>query len=59
MPSDMRMPTNLRPLSILEVLSQSSSPMTPTEIGRAIGLPKQTVHRVCAPHAAVEILARV
>ena len=48
MPSDMRMPTNLRPLSILEVLSGSSSPMTPTEIGRAIGLPKQTVHRVCA-----------
>ena len=48
MSSSERMPTNIRPLLILEALGVSSSPMTPTEIGRAIGLPKQTVHRVCA-----------
>ncbi|XAT61583.1 helix-turn-helix domain-containing protein [Rhodobacteraceae bacterium Araon29] len=48
MSSSQRMPTNIRPLLILEALGESSSPMTPTEIGRAIGLPKQTVHRVCA-----------
>ena len=35
MSSSERMPTNLRPLLILEALGESSSPMTPTEIGRA------------------------
>ncbi len=42
-----RIPTNLRTLLILEVLGNSDQPMTPTEINDHIGLPKQTVHRLC------------
>ena len=47
MKDDGRIPTNLRTLRILEVLGKSDSPMTPTEINRELGLPKQTVHRLC------------
>ncbi len=43
-----RIPTNLRTLLILEVLGTSDRPMTATEINDALGLPKQTVHRLCA-----------
>lgn len=42
-----RIPTNLRTLRILEVLGNSESPMTPTEINQELKLPKQTVHRLC------------
>lgn len=42
-----RIPTNLRTLLILEAVGLTSDPMTPAEIGRAIGLPKQTTHRLC------------
>ncbi|MEO0910622.1 MAG: helix-turn-helix domain-containing protein, partial [Pseudomonadota bacterium] len=42
-----RIPTNLRTLMILEVLGKSDKPMTPTEINAHIGLPKQTIHRLC------------
>ncbi len=48
MKDDGRIPTNLRTLRILEVLGKSDDPMTPTEINRELGLPKQTVHRLCA-----------
>ena len=40
-------PTNLRTLRILEVIGKSDSPMTPTQINKELGLPKQTVHRLC------------
>jgi len=43
-----RIPTNLRTLRILEVLGQSDRAMTATEINARIGLPRQTVHRLCA-----------
>ncbi|MEM8652660.1 MAG: IclR family transcriptional regulator [Pseudomonadota bacterium] len=43
-----RIPTNLRTLLILEVMGVSDQPLSPTEINRQIGLPKQTVHRLCA-----------
>ncbi len=43
-----RIPTNLRTLLILEVMGCSDQPLSPTEINRDIGLPKQTVHRLCA-----------
>lgn len=43
-----RIPTNLRTLRILEVMGNADRPMTPTEINRELGLPKQTVHRLCA-----------
>jgi len=42
-----RIPTNLRTLLILEVLGGSERAMTATEINDKIGLPKQTVHRLC------------
>ncbi|MCP4937412.1 MAG: IclR family transcriptional regulator [bacterium] len=42
-----RIPTNLRTLLILEILGKSDVAMTPTEINRELGLPKQTVHRLC------------
>jgi len=42
-----RIPTNLRTLLIMEVLGQSDHPMSPTEINHHIGLPKQTIHRLC------------
>lgn len=43
-----RIPTNLRTLLILEVLGKSDHPMTATEINAHLGLPKQTVHRLCS-----------
>ena len=47
MSSGERIPTNLRTLLILEAVGQQTDPMTPAEIGRVIGLPKQTTHRLC------------
>lgn len=43
-----RIATNLRTLLILEAVGKSDEPMTPTEINQSIGLPKQTIHRLCA-----------
>lgn len=43
-----RIPTNLRTLLILEVVGSSDAPLSPTEINDKVGLPKQTVHRLCA-----------
>lgn len=42
-----RIPTNLRTLLILEVLGKSDHAMTATQINEQLGLPKQTVHRLC------------
>lgn len=42
-----RIPTNLRTLLILEILGNSDQPLTATEINDTLGLPKQTVHRLC------------
>lgn len=42
-----RIPTNLRTLLILEVLGRHDQAMTATEINDVLGLPKQTVHRLC------------
>ncbi len=42
-----RIPTNLRTLLILEIIGRSDRPMTATEINQELGLPKQTVHRLC------------
>jgi len=42
-----RIPTNLRTLLILEAVGRQTEPMGPAEIGRFIGLPKQTTHRLC------------
>lgn len=42
-----RIPTNLRTMLILEAIGTQTEPMTAAEVGRVIGLPKQTVHRLC------------
>lgn len=42
-----RIPTNLRTLLILEILGKSDHAMTATEINEQLGLPKQTIHRLC------------
>jgi len=55
---DERIPTNLRLLLILEVLGKSNTPMTPTEINAVLGLPKQTVHRLCTTLEADGFLTR-
>ncbi|MBO9474634.1 IclR family transcriptional regulator [Shimia sp. R10_1] len=53
-----RIPTNLRTLMILEVLGRSDRAMSATEINTALGLPKQTVHRLCATLEQTGFLTR-
>lgn len=47
MSDEERIPTNLRTLMILEILGKSDQAMTATQINDHLGLPKQTVHRLC------------
>lgn len=58
MTSEERIPTNLRMLLILEVVGRTDKPMTPTEINAELGLPKQTVHRLCSTLEAEGFLTR-
>ncbi len=58
MSDDVRIPTNLRTLRILEILGGSDRPLTPTEINAELGLPKQTVHRLCSTLEAEGYLVR-
>ena len=44
--SDDRMPTNMRMLRLLETLGDEKRGLNPTDLGRALGLPKQTAHRL-------------
>ena len=53
-----RIPTNLRTLRILEILGDSERPMSPTEINHDLGLPKQTIHRLCTTLEAEGYLVR-
>lgn len=53
-----RIPTNLRTLMILEVLGKHDGAMSATQINEHLGLPKQTVHRLCATLEASGFLAR-
>ncbi|MEM9732721.1 MAG: IclR family transcriptional regulator [Pseudomonadota bacterium] len=46
-PDDGRIATNLRTLLIIETIAQSGVPLSPTEINASIGLPKQSIHRLC------------
>lgn len=43
-----RIPTNLRLLMILEALGELQAPVSSADVGRALGLSKQTAHRLCA-----------
>lgn len=47
-----KLPPNMRSLMIIETLGLAQRPMTPTEIGTELDLPKQTIHRLC--HRLVE-----
>lgn len=47
MSSEERVATNLRTLLILEAVAKADRPLSPTEINRDIGLPKQSIHRLC------------
>lgn len=54
-----RIPTNLRTLLILEELSKANRAMSASELGREIGLAKQTVHRLCATLETEGFLIRI
>ncbi|MDA8587266.1 IclR family transcriptional regulator [Rhodobacteraceae bacterium] len=54
-----RIPTNLRTLLILEVLGRSDQAMTASEINDVLGLPKQTVHRLCVTLEENGFIARL
>ena len=58
MNTDDRIATNLRTLMILEVLGKNNRAMTATEINASLGLPKQTVHRLCATLEKENFLTR-
>lgn len=45
--SSERIATNLRTLLIIEIVGNASRALTPTEINEQLGLPKQTIHRLC------------
>jgi DNA-binding IclR family transcriptional regulator len=45
---DGRIPTNLRLLTVLEVMAEAGVPMTPTAVNERLGLPKPTIHRLFA-----------
>jgi DNA-binding IclR family transcriptional regulator len=52
-----RIATNLRMLLILEVVGNSDRSMSPTEINKGLGLPKQSIHRLCATLVSEGFLA--
>lgn len=52
------LPPNLRVFRILEELSESAAALTPTELTRRLGWPKQTVHRLCQTLVEAGILEK-
>ena len=46
-PDGGRIATNLRMLLILEALADAREPLTPTQVNARVGLPKQSIHRLC------------
>lgn len=51
-------PTNVRLLYLLEELARIGAPSTPTELNERLGLPKPTVHRLCATLEEAGFLSR-
>ena len=45
--SEERVPTNLRAMLILEAIGQQNESLSASDVGRLIGIPKQTAHRLC------------
>jgi DNA-binding IclR family transcriptional regulator len=58
MNSEDRVATNLRTLLILEAVAHADRPLSPTEINREIGLPKQSIHRLCQTLVELGFLIR-
>ena len=58
MPEERRIPTGMRNLLIIEALSRATEPVTPTELNRNLGLPRQTFHRLCNSLVQEGFLAR-
>ena len=56
--SESRIPTNLRTLLLLETLAGAGKAMTATEMGKAVGLAKQTSHRLCVRLEAEGFITR-
>ncbi len=59
MAEEERIPTTLRTLLILETLGKSDHPMTATEINAHLGLPKQSIHRLCTSLESDGFLTRL
>ncbi|WP_372886425.1 IclR family transcriptional regulator [Shimia sp.] len=51
-------PTNLRPLLVLEAMASAGVPITPTEVNQSLGLPKPTIHRLFATLEAEGFIQR-
>ena len=45
---DDRVPTNMRAMLILEAMGQQNEPLSASDVGRIVGIPKQTAHRLCS-----------
>ena len=57
--SEGRVPTNLRALLILEAIGEAPDPLSASDIGRIVGIPKQTAHRLCTTLEAEGYLNRM
>ena len=55
---DERVPTNLRVMLILEAMGRESEALPASDIGRLVGIPKQTAHRLCSMLVEEGFLAR-
>lgn len=53
-----RVPTNLRMLLILEAVAGAGAPLGAAELGRRVGLPKPSAHRLCSRLEAEGFLTR-
>ncbi len=53
-----QLPTNLRLVRLVEEVARAGVPLSPTVIGRALGLPKPTVHRLLNTAEAEGLLQR-
>lgn len=51
-------PTNLRLLQVLEVVTRLGVPVTPSEVNQQLGLPKPTIHRLFATLEEERLLQR-
>ena len=53
-----QVPPNLRAIRILEALAECDEAPTPTELNERLGLPKQTIHRLCQTLTSAGLLEK-